>query len=129
MLLIFRHSNKMTGAKKPPSSKKGGLSSPYSLFGSDVAVVVVGSVAVAFVFVVDDAVVNPSQNKQGETVISFQLLSFFIESLAIFLSKVLSLTSFFATDKYYSFSLTAVFAVFNFIQIQPSISESVTLSM
>ena len=78
----------MTGAKKPPSSKKGGLSSPYSLFGSDVAVVVVGSVAVAFVFVVvDDVVVNPSQNKQGETVISFQLLSFFIESLAIFCQR------------------------------------------
>lgn len=105
------------------------------MFGSDVAgvVVVVGSVAAAFVFVVfavDDVVVNPSQNKQGETVISFKLLSFFIESLAIFLSKVLSLTSFFATDKYYSLSsFFAVFAVLNFIQIQPSISESVTFSM
>ena len=106
------------------------------MFGSDVAgvVVVVVSVAVAvafvFVVVVDDVVVNPSQNKQGETVISFKLLSFFIESLAIFLSKVLSLTSFFATDKYYSLSsFFAVFAVLNFIQIQPSISESVTFSM
>ena len=111
------------------------MSSPYSLFGSDVAgvVVVVAAVAAAFVFVVfavDDVVVNPSQNKQGETVISFKLLSFFIESLAIFLSKVLSLTSFFATDKYYSLSsFFAVFAVLNFIQIQPSISESVTFSM
>ena len=61
------------------------------MFVSDVAgiVVVVGSVAVAFVFVVvvDDVVVNPSQNKQGETVISFQLLSFFIESLAIFCQR------------------------------------------
>ena len=79
------------------------------MFVSDVAgivVVVVGSVAVAFVFVVvvDDVVVNPSQNKQGETVISFQLLRFFIESQAIFFSKVLSLTSFFATDKCYSLS-------------------------
>ena len=106
------------------------------MFVSDVAgivVVVVGSVAVAvafvFVVVVDDVVVNPSQNKQGETVISFQLLSFFIESLAIFFSKVLSLTPFFATDKYYLLSSFCSFAVLNFIQIQPSISESVTCSM